>query len=293
MSIAGLVRLVHPFPSLLTSAATTAIATLAGADPPTSLRLGLAMLGIQFSIGALNDLVDAPIDAAQKPRTPIPSGLVGRAVALVVAIAGASAGMGLSAVSGISTVIAGIGCLGLGYLYDLRLSRTVLSWLPLSLALPLLPIHAWLGATGSIPAGLLTLVPVGIVGGGGLALANGLVDIERDATAGRIAAAVALGRRPSWLVQTLALAVAATLAVFVAPGVPPDAPGLDLGALRVLRFVGVALGVSLLGLGAAGLAAGRASVRERGWELEAVGVACLGVGWLAGTAAAAGGGPDV
>ena len=293
MSIAGLVRLVHPFPSLLTSAATTAIATLAGADPPTSLRLGLAMLGIQFSIGALNDLVDAPIDAAQKPRKPIPSGLVGRDVALVVAIAGASAGMGLSAVSGISTVIAGIGCLGLGYLYDLRLSRTVLSWLPLSLALPLLPIHAWLGATGSIPAGLLTLVPVGIVGGGGLALANGLVDIERDATAGRIAAAVALGRRPSWLVQTLALAVAATLAVFVAPGVPPDAPGLDLGALRVLRFVGVALGVSLLGLGAAGLAAGRASVRERGWELEAVGVACLGVGWLAGTAAAAGGGPDV
>ena len=45
------------------------------------------------------------------------------------------------------------------------------------------------------------------------------------------------------------------------------------------------VGIGLLALGAACLAARRASVRERGWELEALGVAGLGLGWLAGTAA--------
>lgn len=265
------------------------IAALAGAEPATAVRLGAAMLGIQFSIGALNDLVDAPNDAREKPRKPIPSGLVGRRAATAVTIVGGSAGIVLSAVSGWPTAVAGVGCLGLGYAYDLRLSRTALSWLPLSLALPLLPIHAWLGAAGTIPTGLLTLVPVGVLGGGGLALANGLVDVDRDANVGRIAAAVALGPRSAWLVQTLALATAAMLAVYLAPAVPANGQGVDLWTLRALRLAGVTVGIGLLALGAACLAARRASVRERGWELEALGVASLGLGWLAGTAAADGG----
>ena len=286
-----MVRLVHAFPSLLTSSATVAIASLAGADSATAVRLGLAMLGIQCSIGALNDLVDEPNDARQKPRKPIPSGLVSRSVATAIAVGGGTVGIVLSAPSGLATVLAGLGCAGLGYAYDLRLSRTKLSWLPLSLALPLLPIHAWLGATGTIPVGLLTLVPVGVLGGGGLALANGLVDVERDARAGRVAAAVALGRRRTWLAQTAALGCAGVLAIALAPAVPGTelAAGVagTLGVLRVLRFGGVALGVGLIGLGAACLAADRPNLRERGWELEAVGVASLGLGWLAGTAAAA------
>lgn len=289
-SILGLVRLVHPFPSLLTSSASAAIAALAGADLPTAMRLGLAMFGLQISIGALNDLVDAPLDARQKPRKPIPSGLVTRRAALAVTVAGAGAGILLSAVSGWPTAVAGLGCVGLGYLYDLRLSRTALSWLPLSLALPLLPIHAWLGATGSIPTGLLTLVPVGILGGGGLALANGLADIDRDRRAGRAAAAVALGPGRTWIAQTVALGIAAALAVFVAPAVAPDAQGVDVGLLRLLRLAGVGLGIGLLGSGAFCLADVRAGVRERGWELEAIGVACLGLGWLAGTAGVVAGG---
>lgn len=291
--MAGLVRLIHPFPSLLCASATAAIATLAGAAPEVVIRLGVAMLGIQVSIGALNDLVDAPLDAAQKPRKPIPSGLVTRRAAGVVTAAGAVVGIGLSAASGPATTIAGVACLSLGFAYDLRLSRTALSWLPLAVALPLLPIHAWLGAAGSIPAGLLTLVPVGVLGGAGLALANGLADAERDARAGRMTVAVALGPRGAWLAQTLLLAAAAVLAVGLAPAVPSvaaGAPAIDLEILRTLRRVGIWLGIVLIAIGAAALAANAATVRERGWELEAIGVACLGVGWLAGTGAAASGG---
>ena len=285
----GLIRLVHPFPSLLNASATAGIAALAGAPAPTVVRLGLAMLAIQFSIGALNDLVDAPLDARQKPRKPIPRGLVRLRTAGAVAIGGAAIGVVLSAASGTATTIAALGCLGLGFAYDLRLSRTPLSWLPLALALPLLPIYAWVGATGEIPEGLITLVPVGVLAGGGLALANGLVDLERDRSVDRRAIAVALGRRNAWLAQTLGLTVAALLAVMVAPQIS-SAAGSEIAVLRLVRIGGIGLGVAFLAIGAALLASGRPGVRERGWELEAVGVAALGLGWLAGTAGGSAGG---
>jgi 4-hydroxybenzoate polyprenyltransferase len=292
-ALAGLVRLVHPFPSLLCAAATGSIAGLAGADPPTIVRLFVAMLGIQVSIGALNDLVDAPLDAVQKRRKPIPSGLVTRRVAGLVAGGGGAAGIVLSAVSGPLAGLAAVGCLALGYAYDLRLSRTVVSWLPLALALPLLPIHAWLGATGSIPGGLLALVPVGVLGGAGLALANGLADVERDRRGNRGTIAVRLGARRSWVAQSVALATAAALAILLAPELPSGPGGGAAGFLGPLRLGGLVLGIAALALGAAALASPRASVRERGWELEAFGVAALGIGWIAGTAAIAGGGAGV
>jgi 4-hydroxybenzoate polyprenyltransferase len=244
------------------------------------------MLGIQVAIGALNDVVDAPLDAIAKPRKPIPSGLVEPGRARVVAGGGAIVGLGLSALSGVATLLVGAACLGLGWLYDLRLSRTQLSWLPLALALPLLPVHAWLGAAGVLPVQLLGLLPVGILAGAGLALANGLVDIERDAGTRRAAIVVTLGRRRAWIAQSLLLLLAAGVAVVLAPA---GAPGHALSSvLGELRRWGIVLGCAALGLGAAVLAAGRPGIRERGWELEAIGVAGLGIGWLAGTSTLAG-----
>jgi 4-hydroxybenzoate polyprenyltransferase len=288
-ALLGLVRLVHPFPSLLTALATAAIASLAGASAAVALRLAVAMFAMQASIGALNDLVDAPLDARLKPGKPIPRGLVGRRAAAWVAAGGALTGVLLSAISGPATAAAALLGLGLGHAYDLRLSRTIMSWLPLSLALPLLPIHAWLGAANVVPDGLVTLIPAAVLGGAGLALANGLVDLDRDASVGRNAAAVALGRDRAWIAQTVALAAAAALAVGLAP-TTPGGPGGALDLFRVLRLGGIGLGIVAIGLGAVVLRATTPGFRERGWELEAVGVAALGVGWLAGTAAAAGGG---
>lgn len=297
-SLLGLVRLVHPFPSVLCAVATTGTAALAGAPAAPAAGLGLAMLAIQASIGALNDLVDAPLDARQKPAKPIPAGLVGRRVAGAVAVVGAGAGIAMSASYGSAVGLAALAGLGLGWAYDLWLSRTALSWLPLSLALPLLPMHAWLGAAGTVPPGLVALVPVAVLAGAGLALANGLVDLDRDTRERRRTAAVALGARRSWAIQTFALGAAALLALLLAPSAPADGVGGGqadaLAVFRLVRLAAVGAGIAAIAIGAAVLRSARASTRERGWELEAVGVASLGLGWLAGTAAAlgdGGGGP--
>ena len=260
------------------------------------------MLAIQVAIGALNDRVDAPRDAIAKPRKPIPAGLASAGEALGLAAAAGALGLALSAVSGLPTVgVIGFG-LAAGVVYDLRLSRTRWSWLPLALALPVVPVHAWLGATGAVPLGLLPLVPTAVVAGAALALANGLVDVERDVRTGRPAAAVALGAERAWLLHVLLLVAVSVIAVFVAPssptdpGVPTD-PGrtssggvVPLAALAWLRTWAVGLGIAALGCGAAALRARRPGIRERGWELEALGFACAGIGWLAGTAASVGGG---
>lgn len=256
-----------------------------------ALRLGLSMLAIQVAIGALNDWVDRDRDALEKPAKPIPSGLASAGFALALAVVAGTLGVALSAVSGLPAGLAGAVALGLGAAYDLRLSRTSWSWLPLALALPVVPIHAWLGATGSVPPGLLALVPAAVGAGAALAFANGLVDIERDARTGRPAAAVALGPRRAWWAHAVLLLVVAVFAVLFAPAVPAGGSGdagpalVPLEVLRGLRTWAVLAGLVALGLGAAALRAARPAVRERGWELEAVGVAGIGLGWVAGTAA--------
>lgn len=264
---------------------------------PVAARLGLSMLAIQVAIGALNDRVDWATDATEKPGKPIPAGLASPGAALALAVGGGVVGLALSLVSGLPTLVAGAVALGLGFVYDLRLSRTSWSWLPLALALPVVPIHAWLGATGSVPPGLLALVPAGVGAGAALALANGLVDLERDARAERAGAAVALGPGRAWAIHAAALGAVVLFAVVVAPAVPvgggsngAESALVPLDVLRVLRSWGVAVGLAALGLGALALLAARPAIRERGWELEAMGVAAIGVGWLAGAAAPSGGG---
>src|SRR6185369_11893209 len=158
--------------------------------------------------------------------------------------------------------------------------------------LPLLPIHAWLGAAGTVPAALVVLVPIGVLAGTALALANGIVDAERDSGSGRPATVVRLGRRRAWIVQSVVLAVAAGLAVVLAPGGGVSGAGSaaagPAAVLGLVRTWGLLLGCVGIALGGVVLASPRAGIRERGWELEAVGVAALGIGWLAGVSIAAG-----
>ena len=107
------------------------------------------MTALQASIGALNDLVDAPSDRGRKPGKPIPAGLVTPTAARTVVATGAVVGVGLAAAerpragarwpssssrSGMATT-----CLAKG---------TAWSWLPFALGIPLLPVYGWFGATG-------------------------------------------------------------------------------------------------------------------------------------------------
>jgi 4-hydroxybenzoate polyprenyltransferase len=245
------------------------------------------MLLLQASIGAVNDLADEPLDQTQKRGKPLPSELVSRRLAGAWAVLAAGLGVALAARSGLGTVGVAVAGVGLGYVYDLRLSRTAWSWLPLTLALPLLPTYAWLGATGTVPPGLVALVPAAVLAGAALTIGNGLVDVERDAPVGKATVAVRIGRKRAWTAQSVAFLVAIALAVLLAPG-PWNTSDIEL--LPVIRWFGIPIGAAAIALGAGLLAGQRASVRERGWELEVIGTAVLGLGWLAGTAASAGGG---
>jgi 4-hydroxybenzoate polyprenyltransferase len=252
------------------------------------------MLGMQVSIGAVNDLADVELDRVGKPAKPIPAGMVSIAFARAWAVLSGAMGLLLAVPSGLGATIVWVIALGLGYLYDLRLSRTALSWLPLALALPLVPIFAWLGATGDVPASLLPLIPAAVLAGAALILSNGLVDVERDGRAGRSTLPVRLGRVPAWVVHAALLGLAVALAFTAAPPAAapavPAGPGGSAAILEIARGAGLPLGALVVAVGSLLLLAVRPGVRERGWELESVGTLVLGLGWLAGIAALCSGG---
>ena len=272
--LAGLIRLVHPFPSLLNGAATSALALLAGGDLPTAGRLGLAMVALQMSIGALNDVIDAPADAGRKPRKPIPMGVL--SVAAGRAVTGITGGVGLllAVPSGpIVLVIAAAG-LATGYGYDLRAKGTAWSWLPFAIGIPLLPVFAWVGATGRLPPAMALLLPAAIAAGTALAIANARADLERDGSAGLASIATRLGLDRGWVVQVALLIPVIVLAV----------GSLSIGQGPQVALAGTLIAAAVI---VAGLALGRRAtpgMRQRSWEIQAVGVAGLAAAWLAGLA---------
>ena len=277
---------------------TTAIASLAGGSPATAIRLGAAMLAIQLSIGALNDLNDAAADARSKPGKPIPAGLAARRDARLLTVVGFVAGLALSWPSGpvvMAIAVAGAAC---GYVYDLRLKPTALSWLPLAIALPLLPAFAWMGASASadaplghgLPAAAAILVPLAILAGGALAISNALIDLEVDRVAGLATVVARLGRERSWRLHAALLAAVVIFAAGAWWVTPVSAAGSDAaGLVGGIAFVA---GAALMALGV-GLTWRR--TRPRGaaaifpvnrltglaWEIEALGVGVLGLGWIA------------
>jgi 4-hydroxybenzoate polyprenyltransferase len=235
---------------------------------------------LQFAIGSLNDLVDAPADAGRKAGKPIPAGLVRPPEAAVVVVASAVAGM-LLALS-FSPGLAAVAALGLavGFWYDLRAKGTTISWLPLAVGIPLLPVFGWYGATGELPGMFLVVVPAAANAGAALAISNALVDMERDqdATAGSIA--IALGARRAGLLVIGLFAVVAALAVGTA---------FALGA--PLGWVGAVAAACLVPLGGAVLGAVAArrpgtAWRETAFEVQAVGTGLVAVAWLGALSAA-------
>lgn len=272
--MAGLVRLAHPFPSLLDGAVTAAFALLAGGTPAAAGRLGFAMVSLQAAIGALNDLVDAPRDAGLKPGKPIPAGLVSPMTGRMVVIGGAALGIGLSLPSGPATAAVALLVLVVGGLYDVRFKGTPWSWLPFAAGIPLLPVYAWLGAAGRLPIAFAILVPAATLAGAALAIANALADVERDRAAGVASVATRLGPRRAWGSHAVLHAAVVGLAVAGLAWLGPSGPPF-------LAVVGLSVGGLLLAAGLVLSAGPDPRRRERGWELEAVGIGILGASWLA------------
>ncbi len=182
-------------------------------------------------------------------------------------------GIALSALAGPLATLIALAGYGIGLAYDLRLKASAWSWLPYAAGIPLLPVFAWVGATGRVPGPVLALAGLGVLAGAALAIANSLADAERDAASGTATIARALGQ----------------------------GRGLRLGALLSLTVGGVAVvsAVALAGpvpgtwltcAGAAAMAGGTwigfRGHLQRGWEVQAIGLGILATGWLASLAAA-------
>ena len=246
------------------------MALVAGGTPATALLLGASMTLLQFGIGAANDFVDAPRDAGLKPGKPIPSGLVSGAAARAVAAASFAGGVGLAAMAGPAALALSLLVIGIGLAYDVALKGTAWSWLPFAIGIPILPIYGWLGATGTLPGSFAILMPAAIAGGAALAIANSLVDVERDRAAGAGSIAVSLGvARASQVgaVLVLAIVVVASASIGAVHGV--------VAASLVAAIGVVPIAATVLGWRA------DAARRERAWQLEAVGLGLLAVAWLA------------
>jgi 4-hydroxybenzoate polyprenyltransferase len=259
-----------------------AVALLGGAPLDRSFGLGVAMTLLQAAIGALNDLVDAPLDAGRKPHKPIPAGLVSRRIARAVVVAGAAGGVvlaGLMAAPGaaLATAALAVVVLAIGAAYDLRVKGTAWSWLPFAVGIPLLPVFGWYGGTGGLPDWFVALVPLAALAGAALAIANARADLERDRDAGVTSVAVRLGLGPAWTahVGIWFVVLAGGLGWLLRTGVTGE------------RIVPVLLGSAAL---AAAVSIGRdgsPARREWAWQLEAVVAGILAAAWI-GAAASVG-----
>jgi 4-hydroxybenzoate polyprenyltransferase len=255
---------------------TASVAAIAGAGPAVVAILAAAMLLLQMGIGAANDWADAPADGTAQPGKPIPSDLVRRAIAARIALGAAASGLVLAALAGPASLAVAAAGLSVGLAYDLRLKGTRWSWVPYAVGIPLLPVFAWVGATGSLPAPFAVLVPIAMLAGAALAVANALADLERDRRSGTETVATSLGldraRRIGAALQ--GLAVAAALGSAVAFGGDAAWVGLAVAGSAIV-LAGLAIGWS-----------GRPAVRRRAWEGQAVGVGVVAGGWIGALAAA-------
>jgi 4-hydroxybenzoate polyprenyltransferase len=246
------------------------VAIFAGATPLVGFQLGLAMTALQLGIGAINDVVDAARDAGHKPGKPIPAGLVSRPVGGLIGLAAFGLGLLLAALVALLSFGLALVVVAIGLTYDLRLKGTAWSWLPFAVGIPMLPVFGWAGATGGLTAMFAVLVPAAVAAGGALAIANSLVDVDRDRAAGIESVAIALGERRAQgvaIVLLVAIALAAAASTYVFGG--GSTATLIVGLLGCVPPV------------AAGLARHRdPKGREVAWTAQAIGLGALAVVWV-------------
>lgn len=203
----------HLWAVLIVVGATGAFGLLAADGQPDWRRftlLLLGMLGGQLAVGALNEWCDREADAITQPSKPIPAGLVPASHALAITAGGIVLMLGAGALLGPVELLVLVVANGCGLVYDLGVKRTPFSWLPYLVALPLVPIWAWLVMDQFQPR-LLWLYPIGAMFIVAIHLAQVLPDIAGDRSQGERGLAVVLGER--WTPVTLWSAALGTTAI--------------------------------------------------------------------------------
>ena len=205
----GLFLLSHPAPVLLHVIGVT-VFTLLAVWPRPMWGVILLVIGahsaMQISIAMINDYCDRHLDTASKPKKPIPRGLVSPREALIAGLIMTIVMLLLLLPLPRLALLISLAYLALGQGYNLGLKSTPFSGIVFALAIPLIPLYAFAGAGHTLPV-LFWLVPVGVLLGVALNLANSLPDIQGDATNGARTLAVVLGVKWSFITCSITLLV--------------------------------------------------------------------------------------
>ena len=237
--IVGFWMLAHVEPILLILVVVTLFAVRATwPHPPWTLILLLlaGQTAMQFSIGILNDYCDRKVDILSKKNKPIVLGLIRPREALLAGLFMIAVMFAILLPLSFFALLAALGYLALGQLYNLGLKSTPFSGILFALAMPLLPLYAFAGV-GRIPSMVLWFIPIGALLGIALNLANSLPDIEEDAAGKARTLAVTLGVKGSFIACPLFIALTAIL----------------IGTLTILQLVPVQLWLMLPILALTGL----------------------------------------
>lgn len=240
-SIRGYLLLPHAVPTMVVLVATSAfafIATEGNPGPAPLASLLIAMLGSQLAIGATNELVDVELDRTTKPHKPIPSGLVSMRGARTVVVVGlALVVLGSLRFSLLAFLLCGLGT-AIGIAYSLWFKRTVLSWLPYVLAIPLLPIWVW-EAMADLPAGLTLLYPIAIPALIAVHIAQSIPDLDGDRSAGIKNLTVGLGEKGARLACWGLMIVSISAAVITASSTANNPLWCQMAGIAALGLIAV------------------------------------------------------
>ncbi len=202
---------VEPIILILTVVALFAVRATWPRPPWTLILLLLAGQAVmQFSIGILNDYCDRRLDALAGKNKPIVLGLIRPHEALVAGLLMIAIMFVILLPLNLIVLLAALGYLVLGQIYNLGLKSTPLSGILFALAMPLLPLYAFAGV-GRIPSMVIWFIPIGAILGVAINLANSLPDIEEDAAGNAQTLAVTLGVKGSFIACPLLIVLAALL----------------------------------------------------------------------------------
>lgn len=198
----GLFLLTHPLPVFLHIVGVALFALLAAWPTIAWKTFALVVIAhafMQVAIATLNDYSDRQKDMLSKKTKPIPLGLIHPREALLLGIVCIVLMLLLLLYLPPLALLISLLYLACGLAYNFGLKGTPFSGIVFALAIPLIPLYAFVGM-GHVVSFVFWLVPVAALLGIALNLANSLPDIEDDAVQGVRTLAVTLGLRASIVV---------------------------------------------------------------------------------------------
>ncbi len=236
-TLVALTRASHPAPTVVVTGLAALLAVEAGLGGARTLLVAAAVLVGQLSIGWSNDLLDAGRDrAVGRTDKPLATGTLAPStvrVALGAAVVGCVV---LSLALGPAAGLVHLVLVACGWVYNLGVKSTALSWLPYLAAFGALPAVPWLAlAPPTWPP--WWMVVVGGLLGVGAHVVNVLPDLAEDAATGVRGLPHRLGARASG-VLAVAVLLAGTGVAVLGPAGPVPAWGWAVLAGAGLLAVG-------------------------------------------------------